>query len=123
MKVLAVDDEPTDLALYKALLSNYDIQVEPFLNVIEALDFLKSNKVDAVISDMNMPFYSGIDFFLELKNKQILPPIFIYVTGHWEARYKHLLYKGVDQVFHKPFSHLDVATFLQETRSQKRYGS
>ncbi|MDR2947793.1 MAG: LytTR family DNA-binding domain-containing protein [Prevotella sp.] len=81
-KVLIVDDE------YHArkLLSEY-VSKLPFLelvgkaaNVFEAMDVLRKEKVDIMLSDIQMPEITGLEFIRSLKN----PPSIIFTTAYSE---------------------------------------
>lgn len=81
-KVLIVDDE------YHArkLLSEY-VSKLPFLelvgkaaNVFEAMDVLRKEKVDIMLSDIQMPEITGLEFIRSLKN----PPAIIFTTAYSE---------------------------------------
>lgn len=82
LKVLIVDDE------YHArkLLSEY-VSKLPFLeltgtgaNVFEAMDILRKEKVDILLSDIQMPEITGLEFARSLKN----PPFVIFTTAYSE---------------------------------------
>ncbi|NDV84159.1 LytTR family DNA-binding domain-containing protein [Bacteroides sp. 51] len=81
-KVLILDDE------YHArkLLSEY-VSKLPFLeqvgtaaNVFEAMDVLRKEKVDIMLSDIQMPEITGLEFTRSLKN----PPTVIFTTAYSE---------------------------------------
>lgn len=81
-KVLILDDE------YHArkLLSEY-VSKLPFLelvgtaaNVFEAMDVLRREKVDIMLSDIQMPEITGLEFARSLKN----PPTVIFTTAYSE---------------------------------------
>lgn len=82
LKVLIVDDE------YHArkLLSEY-VSKLPFLelvgkaaNVFEAMDILRKENVDIILSDIQMPEITGLEFTRSLKN----PPSVIFTTAYSE---------------------------------------
>ena len=113
MKIVAVDDEPMVLELYPALFSNYGFDIDTFDNAREALQFLKENSVDAVISDIDMPSCNGIEFFKQTKKEKLEIGIVIFITGKWEEEYCYLFKEGLDRVFKKPISHFEVAEYLK----------
>lgn len=82
MKVIIVDDEP----LAQEVLGTY-IQKFPQLelvaqcnNAIEAGEFLRSNSIDLMFLDIQMPQISGIDFLKTLAH----PPQVIFTTAFSE---------------------------------------
>jgi len=82
LKVLIVDDE------YHArkLLSEY-VSKLPFLelagtgaNVFEAMNILRNENIDIILSDIQMPEITGLEFARSLKN----PPSVIFTTAYSE---------------------------------------
>lgn len=59
-RVLFVDDEPRILFTLKALFRN-DYQVTLAHSGADAVEFLKSNEIDIVVSDQRMPRMTGIE--------------------------------------------------------------
>jgi DNA-binding LytR/AlgR family response regulator len=75
-----IDDEPLAINVIKNYLEpveNFEV-VDTFSNPIEGLNFLKSNKVDVVFLDINMPVLDGINFIKSLEN----PPILIITSAY-----------------------------------------
>ena len=69
LKAIAIDDEPMALEVIKAHSAKVSfIQLkETFVSAMEALEYLKTNPVDLVFLDINMPDITGLDF------SQLLP--------------------------------------------------
>ncbi|MHB1178044.1 MAG: response regulator [Daejeonella sp.] len=66
-KILIVDDEVSVLKLLQFILKD---EYDPIIRQsgIEALSILNSGELpDLIISDMEMPFFSGVDFIKSLK--------------------------------------------------------
>ncbi|MBR1617450.1 response regulator, partial [bacterium] len=60
-KVLIVDDEEDNLALmYRTLRGKYDITKAN--GAIEALEILKNEQFDCILSDHKMPIMDGVEF-------------------------------------------------------------
>ena len=114
MQVIAVDDEPSILELYPMFLNRYGIQVTTFESANEALVYLQEHtRVDAIISDVDMPVCDGIEFFNLIKESKIQVETFIFVTGKWRDDMSPLLKEGVNKVYHKPFPHQEIAQYLK----------
>lgn len=107
IKVMIVDDFATMRKIIKNILAQLG-----FKDVIEAddgttaLELLKKQKVDLIISDWNMPKMSGIDFLKAVRSDASLRDVkFIMVTA--EAQKENVLEaikNGVNQYIVKPFT-------------------
>lgn len=82
IKCLIVDDEENaidGIVDYLKELNNFQI-VDTCFSAIEAMEKLKSNSVDLIFLDINMPLLSGLEFLESLQN----PPIVILTTAYSE---------------------------------------
>lgn len=82
IKCLIIDDEPLAINVIK----NYLEQIEgyeltsTFNNALDGLNFLKSNAVDLIFLDINMPVLDGLSFIKSLEK----PPLLIVTTAYDE---------------------------------------
>ncbi|MCG9793126.1 LytR/AlgR family response regulator transcription factor [Flavobacterium algicola] len=82
IQCLIIDDEPLAINVIK----NYLEQIEDFElvstfgNAIEGLNFLKTNTVDVIFVDINMPVLDGINFIKSLET----PPLIIITSAYKE---------------------------------------
>lgn len=98
---LIVDDEPLSIRIlekYIAELPGLNL-VASCQNAFEALEHLKSNTVDLIFLDINMPKLSGISFLKTLKN----PPLVVFVTAYPEHAVEGFELEALDYLL-KPFS-------------------
>lgn len=80
LKCLIIDDEPLAIGVIKNYLQqidNFEISAM-FDNAIDGLNFLKSNSVDVIFLDINMPVLNGINFIKSLEN----PPLIIITSAY-----------------------------------------
>lgn len=68
--ILVVDDEPDLRTLYELTLLREGYRVETASSVQEARDQLKSNRFDAVITDMRLPDGFGMELLQDLRDQQ-----------------------------------------------------
>lgn len=82
IKCLIIDDEPLAINVIKNYLQQIDdFEIsETFNNAIDGLNFLKSNSVDVIFLDINMPVLDGINFIKSLEN----PPLLIITSAYSE---------------------------------------
>lgn len=80
--ILVVDDEPNSLFGVCQILIDEGYQVIPAENGKEALERLKTDLINIVITDEKMPDLSGMDLLCEVKRKnQQIPVILITAFG------------------------------------------
>ena len=70
MNILVVDDEKEIADVIELYLQNDQYNVFKFYTGQEALDFLKSTKVDLAILDIMLPKVTGIDVLKELRKER-----------------------------------------------------
>ena len=61
MKLLIVDDEPEIAEIYRELLDYAGFQVDSFIDSEKALESIKKNSYDLIITDKKMPKISGLE--------------------------------------------------------------
>lgn len=84
MKILIVEDVKESLELLKEIFETMSYYVLTAKNGIEALDVLKFEKVDVIVSDVLMPKMDGFQFCREVKKIKHLSDIpFIFYTANY----------------------------------------
>ncbi len=68
-KILIVDDEVNVLKALKRTFIETEHQIFTCESGIQALEFLKTERIDLIISDMRMPNMDGYEFLSEVKRK------------------------------------------------------
>ena len=79
--ILVVDDDLTILDVLESFLSSEDYQVFTAQGAFEALDILKANQVDLMISDVRMPGMGGMELLQQVRSIQPALP-FMFMTGY-----------------------------------------
>ena len=105
-KILIIDDEIDICDLLKEVLSDEGANTFSASDGETALDFLKQNEVDCVLSDVWMPGIDGISLISEircLKNCENLPIIMMSGHGTIESAVEATK-KGVYDFIEKPLS-------------------
>jgi signal transduction histidine kinase len=70
VRILAVDDDPDSLEVIVALLRLHQAEVVPAASATDALERLRSERVDLVISDIAMPDHDG--YWLRRQGEEVL---------------------------------------------------
>ncbi len=103
-KVLVVDDDPVVGRSYDRVLSNKGYAVIEAHNADEALEKMRNEEYDLVVTDIRMPGMDGLELAETVKARRPWTPVVI-VTGYGsaadEARAKAA---GVKAFLHKPLS-------------------
>lgn len=105
-KILVTEDSPTMLAMITATIEamgDYEIFEAP--NGFEALRLLPREKVDMVITDINMPDINGLELVHFVKKNEMyqqIPLIIVSTEGSARDREKGLSL-GADAYLVKPF--------------------
>lgn len=103
--VLLVDDEPAQLGLLKELIKSTGMAYFTAKNGKEAIDKLKSRKVDLVLTDIQMPDMNGIELLNEINsNPKIAKTPVIALSGQPNVTPEDYLNKGFKGSLLKPYS-------------------
>ena len=101
MKILVVDDESTIADILVESFEDEGAEAKALYSVNQVIEYLKSNIVDLILSDIKMPDGTGIDileYVTESKNSAEL----MFMTGYSEFSSDELISKGAIKVFTKP---------------------
>lgn len=104
-RILIVDDEEVVLDLLQEILAIDKYQTRVLRDPREALELLKKEDFDIIISDFRMPWMTGEDFYR--KAAALKPGIekkFIFTSGEMDpVRKKEFIRKTGVEVIMKPF--------------------
>ena len=102
IKVLLVDDEPTQMTLIKLNLEETDTALKITLTPTpkKALTLLKKEHFDCIVSDYQMPEMNGIELCNEVK-KNYKTPFIIYTAKGSEEVASTAFSAGVDDYIRK----------------------
>lgn len=127
MKIVIADDSRTARFLIRQYLEMAGFFQADFIEVEsgrEALDHLKENAVDLMITDYKMPEMDGLDLLRRVKASPKLHdlPVLVITSFANQAKIDELLENGAFAVLQKPLSlsklHETVKTFL----NREEYG-
>ncbi len=114
--ILLVDDDPDILRIAGKLLSSQNHFVFAADDAIQALEYLNSKHVDLVISDANMPQYSGYDLIQTMKNHEEwkVIPIALLTARREKKDIEQAIRLGVVDYIVKP---IDPHLFVQKIKA------
>ena len=100
--VLIVDDEPNAVKVLSAMLSSDGYNIFKSYDARKALDIIRDEPMDAIITDLRMPEIDGMQLFEYVKqNHPDIPVIFLTAYGTVESAV-HSITKGAYYYFIKP---------------------
>lgn len=101
-RILVVDDDAMNLMLTKRILEKeYDVLLAE--SGKEALDKMKSEEIDLILLDIEMPGMNGIETFEHMKKLPIdIPVIFLTASGY-EDDVMSAIRLGAVNYLKKPF--------------------
>lgn len=108
--ILIVDDDKPLVQLFKEhifLKGSERYVVKTAYNGNEALDILKTNPIDLIILDVQMPVMDGLQFLAELHNRGIWLPVIILTSSkvdELEEKFNEFLEFGIVDYLQKPIS-------------------
>lgn len=124
-KLLVVDDEKIGRDGIKFLLKKYsdEVEVAEAVNGRVALEHIRSNPVDILITDIKMPIMGGMELIREVYSDYPNLKIII-LSGYGEFEYaQNALKMGVCEYLLKPISRDDFDEAMQKVLSRCRQDS
>jgi len=123
IKLMIVDDHPMVLEGMKALLTNFDYMIvaATATNAFEAMDKLKSEAVDIVIADINLPEVSGIELTARIKKEY--PGIKVLAMSTFKERsyISQMIKNGASGYLVKSASKEEIEAAIQSANEGKLY--
>ena len=103
-KVLVIDDEPGVRELISEALSLSEINAVPAADGLEALSFLRRERFDLLILDINMPKLDGLALLEKLRSEGMSVPVLMLSARADKTDINQGLRIGADDYLTKPFS-------------------
>ncbi len=119
LRVIAIDDEPLALRQIEAYIARTEMLelVGRFRDALSAEEFLRSNSIDLIFCDINMPELSGVDFIRHLQERMDgVAPMVIFTTAYSEYAVEGFRLDAVDYLL-KPFPYSDFRQAAQRAYS------
>ncbi len=104
--ILAVDDNKTNLLVFKGLLKKTNAKIDTSLKGSEAIELFKSNNYDIVFLDHMMPEMDGIEVLKKIreleKDKEKKTPVIVLTANAMEGSKEEYLSYGFNDYLSKP---------------------
>ena len=116
LRVYTVDDSKMLLNIYRTVLHNLGCEAVAFEFPAEAVEKVKADRPDVILTDLNMPELTGIDLARKIReqfSQEELP--IIMVTTQQESRdFEDALAAGINGILHKPFTESQIGAALKK---------
>jgi DNA-binding NtrC family response regulator len=113
--IMIVDDEDMVLTSLNSFLTlETDYEIKTFVSVKKALEYIKTGRVDLVVSDYLMPEMDGISFLAKVREvKPEVPRIILTGYADKENAIKAINSVGLFQYIEKPWDNDDLLIILR----------
>ena len=114
-RILVVDDDSAIVKLISVILSRAGHEVRTSSHPVEALDLLKVFTPDLIISDVVMPYMTGLEFLEKVRDhEQFSAMPFVLLSSHAErSDVRRGMNLGADDYLPKPFTPQDLTTAVE----------
>ncbi len=122
MKILAIDDEQSNLLLIETMLMDYDIELDSFLNPEQALTHLKDHPdYELILVDKMMPEMDGTEFINRVRAVDTIAgiPIVVQSASALPEQIELVMDEGADYYLVKPFTKVQLITAIQQSTRSK----
>jgi len=113
--ILIVDDDDT---LRNAIVFDFKrrgYKVHAAKDGHEAFEIVKSEVIDAVITDIRMPRKSGVELLDSIKEVNLRMPVVVFVTGFADLTLEDAYDKGACAVMSKPFERKELIKCIERS--------
>jgi DNA-binding NtrC family response regulator len=113
-RILVVDDEENAREALSKILTHDGYDVSSARNGVEALNYLRSNDVELIITDLNMPEMNGMMFLRELNRIHPASNV-IMITAYGEVEsYLEALTLGAFEYINKPVKYEELKKIINK---------
>jgi two-component system chemotaxis response regulator CheY len=106
--ILIVDDSPAMRRVVRRVVELSGFEIEKYLEAgdgSEALSVLRDERVDLIVTDINMPIMDGEQLLLAIRSDILLAdiPVLVVSTDQSSARVQDMMAHGANGYLSKPF--------------------
>jgi CheY-like chemotaxis protein len=114
-RVLVVDDHPLNTRLVQIVLSRAGFEAFMSYSAASALEFLRNNAVDVVITDIAMPEMGGVELLGKIHEifGDARPRVIAYTAYALEHEQQAIAAAGFDDLLVKPASPQQILTAVR----------
>lgn len=127
-RILVVDDEPNIVRLIQVNLERQGYQVDIASNGQQALDKIRIQRPDLLVSDVMMPEMDGFELLSNIRRDAALEslPVIMLTAKAQDRDVMEGYTRGADMYLTKPFNPIELVTFAKRllqgaSESDSRY--
>lgn len=102
-KILVVDDDKSVSGTLKVCIEAYGAEAVEFDDGSSAFEFLRTNVVDLILSDISMPKMDGLSLTAAIRSSGISTPI-VLISGNPNFTKERVICIGANDLVEKPFT-------------------
>jgi DNA-binding response OmpR family regulator len=121
MKILVIEDDEMILRALEFRLKKENYEVEVARTGKEALEKLKSNNYQLVITDLMLPFIMGMELLSYIKSTNADIPVIVLSAADEESTVMDAFNLGADDFIAKPFSPGELSLRVKRLLVRKNY--
>ena len=118
VNILAVDDNSTNLLVFKGLLKKTNAKIDTCTKGSEALELFKNNNYDIVFLDHMMPEMDGVEILNHIKeiekDKNTNTPVIVLTANAMEGSKEEYLKYGFNDYLSKPVNGASLKNMLKK---------
>jgi len=121
--IIVADDSVTARMIVKRCLEIAGLSDAKFLDArdgTEALELARNNKVDLLVTDLNMPKMDGLSLLKHIKASPRLSemPVLVVSSLTNQAKIEELMSLGASAILGKPVSPVDISEALEQLKKE-----
>ena len=120
MKILIAEDDAVMLSLIRHQLENDNYAISAHTDAREALQSFETFKPDLIITDIVMPFTSGLELISIVRSSGTKVPILVLSALDQEATVLEALSLGANDFITKPFNGGELLTRVKRLLNVKK---
>jgi len=120
ISVLVIEDDIQYGQMLREALEHFGYRVHLSFSATGGLDIIRQNKVDIVISDINMPGVNGIELAKKVMAMYLDIPVVLVTGVHDLSLVKHALKLGVSDYIVKPIKIDEIPVVIERNLERKR---
>jgi len=119
-RAIVVDDEPVVCEAVKAILETENLEVFVTTSSLKAIDYIRDNNYDIIISDIKMPEMDGFELYEKVRDFAS-DSVFILITAYGTiSSAVEAIKKGIYDYIQKPFTPDEVRIPIRRALEKKR---